>query len=91
MSDLFYEDYFKAVNNLSDSQFTRAVEYLIKNHKSAFFPVPAQLFKAVDESREIIQVTPEAMRIEPNYINCPPEVKKQMQEIMERLKKKSIK
>lgn len=90
-SDLFYKDCYNAVKHFSDSQFIRAAQHIIKTRTNHFFPLPAELWKAVEETREIVQITPEAKRIEPNYSPCPPEVKKQMEEIMERLKKKGIK
>lgn len=90
VSDLFLEDYYNAIKNLNDNQFNRAVEYLIKNHNSHFFPIPQEFLKAVQETREIAQPTPITHRIEPDYKGCPPEVKKQIQETMERIKKRGM-
>ncbi len=91
LSKLFLATYYQAIEQLTDSQFNRAIDYLIKYHDSHFFPIPNELFKAVAATREQAQITPETNRIEPNYSPCPTEVKKQMQETMERLKKKGIK
>lgn len=91
ISDLFIADYYKAVKELSNKQFQRAVDYLIKSHSSHFFPVPAEVFKAVEETREQISVTPMDKRIEPNYVNCPPEVKEMMEKTMEKIKNRGMK
>lgn len=90
-SDLFYIDCYNAVKHFSNEQFIRGAQHIIKTRTNHFFPLPGELWKAVEETRELIQQTPKANRIEPNYVPCPPEVKKQMEEIMERLKKKGIK
>lgn len=81
-SELFFEDYYKAVKSLTDAQFTRAVEYLIENHQSHFFPIPSELKKAVLDSQETATLTPEDKRIEPNYIPCPEEIKQQIREML---------
>ncbi|MBI3589932.1 MAG: hypothetical protein HY094_00965 [Candidatus Melainabacteria bacterium] len=90
---MFLEDYYKAISELTDNQFVRAVEHLIKTHKSGFFPVPAQLLQAVEDSREQVQVTPQEMRIGTTGSSCPPppEVKKFMEELKEKWKRRSMK
>ena len=75
ISTIFYKDYYKAIQHLTDKQFLRAVEHLIEFHDSQFFPIPSAFLKAVQDSRKEVQVTPETNRIEPNYVPCPPEVK----------------
>ena len=89
MSDLFYEDYFKAVGHLTDSQFTRAIEHLIKSHQSGFFPVPAELLKAVDATREMVQITPKSNRLIEQGVPCPPEIRESINQTMEKIKKRS--
>lgn len=91
MSKMFLDDYYKAFSELSNPQFIRAVEYLIKSHKSAFFPIPGQFFEAVEATREMVQVTPRSNQLMEKGVPCPPEVKKQIEEIMERIKRKGMK
>jgi hypothetical protein len=88
LSESFLEDYYMSVKELNDTQFERAVKHLIKTHDSHFFPIPAELFKAVEESREQIQVTPESNQIEPNYVPCPPELKEKIRDLLKNRKGK---
>ena len=90
ISDLFLEDYYKAIQELTDEQFIRAIEYLIKNHQSHFFPVPAQLVKAVEETRRQLELTPLEMRIGQDYVPCPDDVKQKMKEVMAKVKRRTV-
>ena len=91
MSDLYLKDYHHAVEEMTEQQFIRGVQYLIRFHTKPFMPLPAELWQAVKDSVTVTVLTSKEMRIEPTYGNCPPEVKKQIEEIMERLKKKGMK
>jgi hypothetical protein len=91
MSKLYLQDYYKTIQGLTSAQFSRAVDYLQRNHKSGFFPVPAEFHQAVHDSREQIEVTPEAKRIETIYVPCPPAVKEMMKNTMEKWKRRSMK
>lgn len=83
---LFADDYYKAIQELTDEQFNRAVDWLIKNHTSPWFPIPSEFLKAVKDSRPEVTITSEDRRIEPKYVPCPPEVK----EMMKRFKSKEV-
>lgn len=92
VSDCFLEDYYIAISELSETAFDRAVNYLIKHHNSGFFPVPSQFLEAVKNSRDLTPVyTPPEKQIEMKYTGCPPEIKKQIEAIMERIKKRGAK
>lgn len=93
-SEIFLKDYYKAIQELNETQFNRTIEFLIKTYVPTFqqpYPLPAEFLKAVQETREKIAITPKSNQIEPNYINCPLEIKKQIQETMEKLERKTIK
>lgn len=91
LSELFYNTYYSAVSTLSNDAFNRAVQYLINNHKDGFMPKPSDVFQAVSDSSPIPEYTPKDRQIEVTYPGIPPEVKKQMQETLEKIKKRAIK
>ena len=82
LSKTFLQNYYQAIEDLTDTQFERGVKYLIKNHQSHFFPIPSELKKAVLDSQETATLTPEDKRIEPNYIPCPDAIKQQIREML---------
>ncbi len=91
MSDLYLEDYYETVKDLGDAPFLRAVTYLQKNHKSGFFPVPAEFLQAVGDSKVQEPYMPKERQIEVTYPGIPPEVKKMMDETIEKIKKRGTK
>jgi len=87
LSKLFLDTYYQAIKELTNAQFERAIKHLIKTHTSHFFPVPAELLQAVADTREQIQITDESNQIEPRYVQCPKNVKEQMNKLLSRFKR----
>lgn len=92
-SPMFASEYFYAICHLSDTQFDRAVNHLMQNHRSAFFPVPAEFLQAVVDSKvyEPPVYTPQERQVEVTYPGIPDSVKKMMQETLEKINKRGMK
>lgn len=80
--------YYDALEKFTDEQFTRCVDYLIKNHKYPTLPLPADFIEAKNNTRP--EVTGHEFRIEANKKGSPipPEVKEQMDKLCEKMEMK---
>ena len=83
------KSYYEAIKEITDEQFIRAMKYLIQNHKFKSLPIPHDIHEAVKMSRPADN--PDIKQITSDGVPCPPEVKKQMEELMEKIKMKRMK
>ncbi|GEM_PF-5568540 len=81
--------YYDALQDFTNEQFTRCVNYLVKNHKYPTLPLPADFTEAKNNTRP--EVTEHKFRIEADKKGspCPPEVKEKMEKLMKKLKVKT--
>ncbi len=80
---MFLKDYYKAIQELSDEQFNRSIDYLIQNYipEKEWFPVPGRLLKAVAETRLKPEVTPQDHQIPLQGVPMPESIKKLKEEL----------